>query len=406
MHLKFLAHGTGSARAAAKYLLGERDAAGKPREGVEVLRGDPNEVAAVADSLEFEHRYTSGVIAWAPEDQPTDEQIGAVLDAFEDTAWAGLEPDRYAWAAVLHRERGGGAHVHVLAARCDLETGRSLNIAPPGWEKAFGPLRDAFNHEHGWARPDDPARARVEQPGHRAYIEAARLRAGLRLEASPRDLIRDYLLQRVEHGMVRNRADIVSALREAGLEVPRQGKDYLTALDPETGDRWRLKGGLYGENFDRERLDRAASEEAGERTQGDRGVDRERARTARRELATRREERAAYNRARYGGGDRADARVAGKGVATAPDRRPEPLARFLRRKLGDDALVVEEHPGADREARRTGLRHLRRTADARSRSWRWTPGASRCWRSRENGSWCCRRGRWRIRASLGAIGLS
>ena len=39
MHLKFLAHGTGSARAAAKYLLGERDAAGKPREGVEVLRG-------------------------------------------------------------------------------------------------------------------------------------------------------------------------------------------------------------------------------------------------------------------------------------------------------------------------------------------------------------------------------
>ena len=46
-----------------------------------------------------EHRYTSGVIAWAPEDELTDKQIGAVLDAFEETAWAGLEPDRYAWAA-------------------------------------------------------------------------------------------------------------------------------------------------------------------------------------------------------------------------------------------------------------------------------------------------------------------
>ena len=43
-------------------------------------------MAAVADSLDFEHRYTSGVIAWAPEDQPTDEQIEAVLDAFEETA--------------------------------------------------------------------------------------------------------------------------------------------------------------------------------------------------------------------------------------------------------------------------------------------------------------------------------
>ena len=117
------------------------------------------------------------MIAWAPEDEPTDEQIGAVLDAFEETAWAGLESDRYAWAAVLHRERGGGAHVHVLAARCDLETGRSLNIAPPSWRRTFDPLRDAFNHEHGWSRPDDPARARVQQPGHRAYVEAAQLRA-------------------------------------------------------------------------------------------------------------------------------------------------------------------------------------------------------------------------------------
>ena len=324
MHIKFLARGTGSAGAAAGYLLGERDATGQPREGVEVLRGNPDMVAAMADSLDFEHRYTSGVIAWAPEDQPTDEQIEAVLDAFEDTAWAGLERDRYAWAAVLHRERGGGAHVHVLAARCDLETGRSLNIAPPGWQRTFDPLRDAFNHEHGWSRPDDPARARVQQPGHRAYIEAARLRTGLALESEPRDLIRDYLLQRVEHGTVRNRADLVAALSEAGLEVPRQGKHYLTALDPETGNRWRLKGELYGQNFDRERFDRPAAETAGDRTQGDRGVDRERAKAARRGLAARCEERAQYNRARYGGGDRADARVARQGVATAADRRPEP----------------------------------------------------------------------------------
>ncbi len=106
MHIKFLAHGTGSAGKAAGYLLGERDAAGEPREGVEVLRGDPHQTAAMADALDFEHRYTSGVIAWA---------------------------------AVLHREEGGGAHVHILAARCDLETGRSLNIAPPGWRRTFDP---------------------------------------------------------------------------------------------------------------------------------------------------------------------------------------------------------------------------------------------------------------------------
>ena len=63
MHVKFLPRGTGSARAAADYLLGERDATGQLCEGVEVLRGDPDQVAAVADRLAFEHKYTSGVIA-------------------------------------------------------------------------------------------------------------------------------------------------------------------------------------------------------------------------------------------------------------------------------------------------------------------------------------------------------
>ena len=174
---------------------------GREREGVEVLRSEPNMVAAVADSLGFEHKYRSIVIAWAPDDRPTDAQIEAVLDEFEKTAWAGLEPDRYSWTAVLHREPGGGVHVHVLTARCDLETGKSLNIAPPGWQKTFDPLRDALNHEHGWSRPDDPARARTQQPSHRAYIEAANLRAGLKHEADPRELIRDYLVQRLEHAL-------------------------------------------------------------------------------------------------------------------------------------------------------------------------------------------------------------
>ena len=349
MLVKFLSHGKGSARAAVEYLVGERDAAGHEREGVEVLRGNPDMVAAVADSLDFERKYTSAVIAWAPEDRPTGEQIGAVLDEFEKTAWAGLEPDRYAWTAVLHRERGGGVHAHILAAQCDLQTGRSLNIAPPGWHKTYAPLRDAFNHEHGWSRPDDPARARAQRPGHVAYIEASKLRAGLEHEADPRTLIRDYLVQRVEHGAVKGRADVVSALEDVGLEVPRQGKDYITARDPDSGKRWRLKGELYERDFEPERLDLPAEKPAEDRPEADRGDGHARAQAAWRELRRRQKRRAAFHRGRYGGGDRADARDASEGLAPALGGRHEPLHRYLRRQLGDDALVVEEHPGPDRD---------------------------------------------------------
>ena len=56
MHIKCLRCGRGSARAAVDYLVGERDPDGHRREGVEVLRGNPDMVAAVADSLEFERK--------------------------------------------------------------------------------------------------------------------------------------------------------------------------------------------------------------------------------------------------------------------------------------------------------------------------------------------------------------
>ena len=98
-------------------------------------------VAAVADSLDFEHRYTSGVIAWAPDDHPTGEQIERVLDGFEKTAWAGLEPDRYAWAAVLHRD-GVPAGAGRLF-ECDFSV---RDVGPRGPSRHCGVPRSAPGH--------------------------------------------------------------------------------------------------------------------------------------------------------------------------------------------------------------------------------------------------------------------
>ena len=194
---------------------------------------------------------------------------------------------------------------------------RDLSLSPIH-QQFITEAPDGFNHEHGWSRPDDPARARTQQPGHRAYVEAATLRAGLEVEANPRDLIRDYLVQRVEHGAVRSRSDVVAALEEAGLEVPRQGDSYVTARDPDSGKRWRLKGALYEHDFEPERLDRPTAAEAGNRAAGDRGDGRARAAEAWRELEGRRKRRAEFHRSRYGGVDKMDARSADARLAPAP----------------------------------------------------------------------------------------
>ena len=52
MLVKFLTRGTGSAQAAADYLTRETDSQGEARDDVAVLRGDPDQVAAVADEFE------------------------------------------------------------------------------------------------------------------------------------------------------------------------------------------------------------------------------------------------------------------------------------------------------------------------------------------------------------------
>ena len=370
MHLKFLARGTGSAGAAAAYLLAKRDAAGRERAAVEVLRGDPREVAAIADALPFKHRYTSGVVAWSRADAPTPAEVERFVDAFEELAWAGLGKDRYAWSAVVHRDHEGGVHAHILAARCDLASGRSLNIAPPGWQKTFDPLRDAFNYEHGWSRPDDPARARAHRPEpSRAYRDAAALRAELTVEPDPRQWIGEYLLERVTAGAVRDRAGVVAALGELGLEVTRQGRHYVTARHPETGDRWRLKGALYEQDLDGKRLlEQRKAEPAAGREPADGGDDASRAADAWRDVEKMRVRREEHHQARYGGGSRAGrerasgsrravdgvGREHGPGAAAPRGRAPEPLAEHLRRELGEAAVSAVEESAAERKRQRSG----------------------------------------------------
>ena len=342
MHIKFLGGG-GNARAAAAYLTADKDSQGIERAGVTVLRGDPAQVAAVADSLAFAHTYTSGVLAWAPDDEPTAAQIETVLNEFEQTAWAGLEPDRYAWTAVQHAAPSGAVHVHILAARVDLETGKSLNIAPPGWQQHFDPLRDWQNAEYGWSRPDDPARQREVQPGHTAYQDAAALRQGLAVAADPRQVLTAYLTEGVVAGAIQDRAGIVQALEEVGLTVPRQGAHYLTAHDPETGEKWRLKGGLYERDFDGQGVESPAAGADRSAAPGDRGADRERAATAELELSRIRAARAAYHYERYGAAERS--RAAELRPAVVLDREPE-LGAGLELEpgqLGGGAVVDVQH---------------------------------------------------------------
>ena len=338
MLIKFFSHGRGAGAGAGAVNYVTRTE-GREHEPPEVLRGDPEQTRDLIDSIDRQWRYTSGVVSFSREDAPSVAEQEKVMDDFEATAFAGLESDQYDCLWVRHAHTDGGRiELHFVTPRMELSTGKALNIAPPGWSSLYGPLRDALNYEHGWARPDDPDRARSLQLAHE------NLERG-----HSRETINAYVEQLVETGVVENRAGIVQALEEAGFAVPRQGDHYITVHDAESDERFRLKGGLYEQDWTRaEQLERAVDDEAVGGPRADRAADLERAAQARHELGERLAGRVRAHQERYRSGDAGDDGERAKALAMAALDRSD--LHDFGRDLTDDAVgrQLVDAPGFDR----------------------------------------------------------
>ena len=314
MHIKFFKRGTGGGRGPTEYLTSEdvrqldvngvtvRDAQGNAvfsrRDPLpEVLRGSPETTRRLIDSVTNRYRYTSGVIAFHAEDDPTEEQQKQVMDDFEKLAFAGLESDQYDILWVRHTHEGN-TELHMVVPRVELSTGKALNIAPPGHHKYFDELRDSWNYEQGWARPDDPARSRLVNtpPTYDKPI--------LENQSKAREQITEWLTVRVADGLVTDREGIVASLEELG-EVTRQGKDYISVKPKGFAKAVRLKGGIYAEEFNGSSF-REPGAETSTGPGEDSGINAQRAKEARAEFAGWIERRAGYHAERYKRRDRQD----------------------------------------------------------------------------------------------------
>lgn len=278
MLIKMLRHGTGSAARAASYVLDEKDHMNIVRPHVEVLCGDPHLFAKIADSSPYKHKYTSAVIAFAEEDQPTDVEIKDVLKQFEALAFSGLEPDQYHMTAVLHQEPNGSKHIHILVPRLELRSGRSMNISPPGrFQKHFHMLQDKLNFEYGWADPNDPDRARFTKKGHETYLQSALKKVGKNRENYKQYIENTYLqllsisLKQLEkkHAqvipselLVRNRDDFMQFVltNQLASEVVKIREKQFSLVPPFGKKPIYFQGEIYERHFNIEKCSRTIRE--------------------------------------------------------------------------------------------------------------------------------------------------
>jgi hypothetical protein len=321
----------------------------------EVVRGDPALVRKLIDALPFERTYTSGVLSFAPGEVITPAMEQDIIDRFEQVAFAGLEPDRYSilWVRHLH---AGHHELHFVTPRTELASGKSLNIHPPGRvsRALYDTFRSMINAEYGLADPDDPARAQdVRLPNHLAKLQAHAQRQGKAYKETTRQVITAFIRREIDAGRIRDRAGVETYLTGQGFTLTRSGDDYVTILDPGTGQRLRMKGGIYS----RERFNTRETAEPGVRY----GVpDPARAAELAAKLEPMVEARARFHRQRYGmehGGE------AQRERGPWPGPEPEPLRAYVARHLGAEALRATWEP---RRQRTRTARHEQQGASGRA----------------------------------------
>ncbi|MDF5976733.1 relaxase/mobilization nuclease domain-containing protein [Pseudomonas aeruginosa] len=218
-----------------------------PREPLpEVIEGDPALMIQLIDALDHKHKYTSGVLSFSHDD--TDKLKASGLDAaitditgrLKEMLFAGIAPEHQHILIVAHTHLDR-LELHYVTPRHNYEVDRAWNPAPPGAGKfrQMDALTDFINVKYSLDDPRDPLRARATkdikwEPADRQ---------------STREALNAFFKEAVIEGAIDNRQELIELAKEAGFEITRAGKDYVSMKAPGAEKAIRLKGEIYNEQF-------------------------------------------------------------------------------------------------------------------------------------------------------------
>lgn len=241
MIVKFLGNkGGGSASATIDYLLGkDRD-----RPGAVLLSGDPELTQRLADNLDFQNRYTVGVLSFE-ESNLEEQQKESIMQSFEETLLAGLERDQYDITWIEHTDKGR-LELNFVIPNVELSTGKRLQ---PYFDQADRPLvenwKQVINFEHGLTDPHAPEKA-----------QAIKTLNSQNLPQSVKEIkeqIGTAIAEQISNGNIQNRQDVVATLKGAGFEIARETDRSISIKNPDGKRNIRLEGVIYeNRQFDKQ----------------------------------------------------------------------------------------------------------------------------------------------------------
>lgn len=278
--------GNGSAAATVDYMLGKD----RQRAGAKALNGleKTERTAKLADSLRHKHKYAVGVLSFeeAPDAISTDKKI-EIIQSFERTIFAGLEPDQYDISWIEHTDKGR-LELNFIIPKVELRSGRAMNPYLHGKDTALiDSWKNIINAEYGLTDPNDPAKRHTTTHRQRLPKDKKELASA----------IDESITMRITAGTIQNRADIIEHLESLGLSVTKTTKQTISVHHEAMGKRpLRLTGAYYEQNFTAGSIDQEYIEE---RSREYRARAAERLRADKAEHQRLLESRSKYNQSRY-----------------------------------------------------------------------------------------------------------
>lgn len=289
MLVKINRRGRGGSDGPLNYLLGRN----RDRAQAKILRGDESHVAALIDSADFAQRYTSGTLSFSESDSQkcvSEAQKRALMDEFEQCLFPGMDARQYSvlWVEHLDKDR---LELNFLIPNIELTTGKRLQ---PYYHRADLNRVNAWqtwaNAHYDYDDPHDPARARLATTTSLNQQTKLMKKRGITGRREDAKLIGESLTALVDAGLVRDRAGVIEALKNAGFTVTRDSNKSISVAVPNSAKPLRLTGVIYERDFRADAAFAGKYESAAERFRADRNG---RAQAARgdyeRAAATRRE---------------------------------------------------------------------------------------------------------------------
>lgn len=255
MIVKFFSRGSGGGDGPVNYLLGDD----RDREGASVLRGNIDITKEVINSTDYARRYTSGALSFEESFKDfTNEQKNKIMDGFEQTLFAGLDPDQYNITWVQHTDKNERLELNFLIANQELRTGKRLQPFYVGSDmKRVNAFQNVVNLSYGLSDPHNPAKKRFNSPH---FSRSANLKGVEKKDYTEKQLelvshksakneLTAHIYELAAAARFRSRNDIQKELERQGMEVKRKSDNFISVKSPKFAKNIRLDDPIFNIDF-------------------------------------------------------------------------------------------------------------------------------------------------------------